>query len=100
MMARSREKSLGRLERSVEMMTHRPVIGSFLSSGTSSILSHSERVLEEHQVQLPSGLQIDADHVKAEDRTARNLAQELPRHIRKVAPFVEIHGGLRGQELA
>jgi hypothetical protein len=34
MSARSREKSLGRLERSVEMITHRPVIGSFRSSGT------------------------------------------------------------------
>jgi len=34
MSARSREKSLGRLERSVEMITQRPVMGSFRSSGT------------------------------------------------------------------
>src|SRR3954468_13384856 len=38
---RSREKSPGRLERSVEMITHRPVTGSFLSSGTITILQLS-----------------------------------------------------------
>src|SRR5579864_1871288 len=32
----SRTKSVGRLARSVEMMTQRPVIGSFLSSGNYS----------------------------------------------------------------
>src|SRR5579871_843176 len=32
----SRRKSLGRLARSVEMMTHLPVMGSFLSSGKHS----------------------------------------------------------------
>src|SRR6476469_7755810 len=35
---RSREKSPGRLERSVEIITHRPVTGSFLSSVTAIIL--------------------------------------------------------------
>src|SRR5882724_1204350 len=36
---RSRVKSPGRLERSVEMMTQRPVTESFLSSGTSRYLT-------------------------------------------------------------
>src|SRR5260221_11135529 len=31
-----RKKSVGRLARSVEMMTHRPVMGSFLNSGKDS----------------------------------------------------------------
>src|ERR1043165_4274640 len=38
MTTRSRWKSPGRLERSVEMITQRPVTGSFLSSGTNTIL--------------------------------------------------------------
>src|SRR5208337_2488027 len=33
----SRLKSVGRLERSVEMMTHRPTIGSLRSSGTDNL---------------------------------------------------------------
>ncbi len=32
----SRKKSVGRLARSVEMITHRPVMGSFLNSGNDS----------------------------------------------------------------
>src|SRR5579864_402018 len=40
-MTRSREKSPGRLERSVEIITQRPVTGSFLSSGTTTILQPS-----------------------------------------------------------
>jgi hypothetical protein len=42
--ARSREKSLGRLDRSVEMMTQRPVMGSFLSSGTLLVYNRTENV--------------------------------------------------------
>src|SRR5579884_158072 len=34
----SRTKSAGRLARSVEIMTHRPTMGSFLNSGTASFL--------------------------------------------------------------
>src|ERR1700704_6282781 len=41
MATRSRKKSPGRLERSVEMITQRPVTGSFLSSGTTHILQLS-----------------------------------------------------------
>src|SRR5579871_4112711 len=36
----SREKSLGRLERSVDMITQRPMTGSFRNSGTVTILRH------------------------------------------------------------
>jgi hypothetical protein len=43
--ARSREKSLGRLDRSVEMMTQRPVMGSFLSSGTLLVYNRTENVV-------------------------------------------------------
>src|SRR5580698_11017015 len=35
----SRKKSVGRLARSVEIITQRPTIGSFLKSGTYEILS-------------------------------------------------------------
>jgi hypothetical protein len=34
----SRKKSLGRLPRSVEMITQRPVIGSFRNSGKATLL--------------------------------------------------------------
>src|SRR5205807_3960999 len=38
----SRAKSVGRLARSVEMITQRPVTGSFLSSGTNESFHRSE----------------------------------------------------------
>src|SRR5579862_3691608 len=41
----SRTKSVGRLARSVEMMTQRPTIGSFLSSGNYGFLSAGVRKL-------------------------------------------------------
>src|SRR5579859_3422215 len=42
----SRTKSVGRFARSVEIITHRPTIGSFLSSGNYRVLSRSSRKLD------------------------------------------------------
>src|SRR5260221_4842359 len=80
--ALSRRKSLGRLERSVEMMTQRPVMGSFLSSGTSSILSHPKRILKKDDVRIAARFQVDADDVEAAGRVIVGLAQKRPSHFR------------------
>src|SRR5271167_1126375 len=50
----SRLKSVGRLARSVEIMTHRPTIGSFRNSGTvTSVRQHSYITTEQTRVVLP-----------------------------------------------
>src|SRR5579863_5141549 len=45
----SRRKSLGRLARSVEMITHRPVMGSFLNSGKRSSSFRGLRLSSYHR---------------------------------------------------
>src|SRR5947208_8896832 len=46
----SRAKSVGRLARSVEMITQRPVTGSFLSSGTNESFHRTMRRWEEKRL--------------------------------------------------
>ena len=49
----SRKKSIGRLARSVEMMTHRPVMGSFLNSGKWPSIQLPAHIEGEQVLQTP-----------------------------------------------
>src|SRR5271154_6772634 len=121
----SRTKSIGRLPRSVEMMTQRPVMGSLRSSGkTSSWLVHVnillrpmrggahtsvfqskaaqlmmdsvKRAFVQAHDGLCAGARFDGQHVEA----ARGFfdvarAQKLAGHAREVAALFPIHGLFR-----
>src|SRR3954469_8947524 len=87
----SREKSEGRRERSVEMMTQPPAIGSLRRSGTDDyftrkndsaqghhlsevLLRHRERVPEQSDLRLRM-FEIDGDNIETRRRLGRHLAQ-------------------------
>src|SRR5579863_5180483 len=103
----SRTKSIGRLPRSVEMITQRPVIGSLRSSGKLSslvllrnillrpmgVLRGVERAFVQPDDGLLAGSRFDGQDVKA-TRGVFDVtrAQKLPSHARKVPAFFPVHG--------
>ena len=96
-------KSVGRFARSVEMMTQRPTIGSFLSSGNYGILSEESRKphilrrqgsISKH-FNLRAGRAICivyAYDIESPRARGRKPPQILVRHCGHFPPFVPVHG--------
>src|SRR5258708_3916586 len=83
--ARSNRKSLGRLRRSVEMMTQRPETGSLRSSGIEGVLKQFDR--------RPALVEMDRHHVEA----ARTVGEMVAHQIldRKLHDLTLLHSGNR-----
>src|SRR3990172_11226635 len=86
MVARSRRKSSGRGCRSVAMMTERPVIGSFLNSGTANnqwLVSGGQKLEKrvestlKHFNRRAGPVEEDRHHIE----TARALGETIPRDV-------------------
>src|SRR5262249_6269201 len=89
--------TLGKMYRNDDPMSGHGVFSEFRHR---NILSHREGILEEHHVCFLPRLKIDADHIKPEERPARNLAQKFPRHAGKIVALVIVHSRFRRKKLA
>src|SRR4029078_9110707 len=114
----SRAKSVGRLARSVEMMTQRPTMGSLRSSGNywipfhavhkgcraranGSILRLEVNVAEQFDLRLPGWLiVVHADDFEAPRAGSRQMAQVFPGDGHQFTALVPINRGSGGLQLA
>src|SRR5580692_4552530 len=97
---RSRRKSVGRLRRSVEMMTQRPVTASLRSSGTLvDVVNGFVPWLEiVHREGVPEDLdhrawpiEVNRDHVEAARTVRETVSDHIPlRELRETAALPEV----------
>src|ERR1700730_3834617 len=81
----STRKSFGRLRRSVEMITQRPVTGSLRSSGTG-------RIRSQKSASLKSKVKVKSQSHKFEGDTSRGRIEGILIHIDHRLPFVNLNG--------
>src|SRR5215467_13712240 len=99
----SRTKSVGRFARSVEIITHRPTMGSFLSSGTpmsfplencASFAFYAAKEAFRKQLDLRAGITtviVYADNIESPLAPSWHGSQVFPNDFGDLPPFVPVH---------